>query len=269
MPTILLHALDDGGQDSRLVAAAAVGRCLDAHISCIDARMVDLPVALGGSGGAVGADLMAAMVEEEAAHRSHLEGRLAREGVSWDWRIMDGDIVSCLEKAAQLADAVVLSQPVIDRRHGRQVLPILNEVIERVSVPVLAVPPGLAGFVPGDPALVAWNGSEQAAAALRGAVPFLQRAAVVHLIEVDQADMGFPSVEAVEYLSRHGITAEIHAHVAAKGDVANEILDLADRLSAAYIVMGAYGRSPLRERLLGGVTRAMLSRSPLPLLLAH
>ncbi|MFN2260040.1 MAG: universal stress protein, partial [Parasphingopyxis sp.] len=38
---------------------------------------------------------------------------------------------------------------------------------------------------------------------------------------------------------------------------------------AGLIVMGGYGHSRLREFLLGGVTRELLERSPLPLLLAH
>ncbi|MFX8351111.1 universal stress protein [Acinetobacter baumannii] len=35
------------------------------------------------------------------------------------------------------------------------------------------------------------------------------------------------------------------------------------------MVMGAYGHSRLRERVLGGVTRDILRTAPLPVLLAH
>jgi nucleotide-binding universal stress UspA family protein len=35
------------------------------------------------------------------------------------------------------------------------------------------------------------------------------------------------------------------------------------------IVMGAYGHSRLRELLLGGVTRTMLDRMTVPVLMAH
>ena len=37
----------------------------------------------------------------------------------------------------------------------------------------------------------------------------------------------------------------------------------------SFAVLGAYGHSRIRERILGGVTREMLLRSPKPLLLAH
>ena len=40
-------------------------------------------------------------------------------------------------------------------------------------------------------------------------------------------------------------------------------------LSAAMIVMGAYGHSPARERLFGGVTRSLLSQMTVPVLMEH
>ena len=40
-------------------------------------------------------------------------------------------------------------------------------------------------------------------------------------------------------------------------------------LIARYLVMGAYGHSRLREMVLGGVTRALLARAQVPLLLVH
>lgn len=40
------------------------------------------------------------------------------------------------------------------------------------------------------------------------------------------------------------------------------------RLRAALDLMGAFGHSRIREALLGGVTRDMLSEAPLPLVLA-
>ena len=43
----------------------------------------------------------------------------------------------------------------------------------------------------------------------------------------------------------------------------------AERVGAAYLVMGAYSHGPIREALFGGVTRAMLSACSLPLVLGH
>ena len=47
------------------------------------------------------------------------------------------------------------------------------------------------------------------------------------------------------------------------------VLEQVERTGAAYVVMGGYGHSPMIERLIGGMTRKMMSTSPVPLLLAH
>lgn len=51
--------------------------------------------------------------------------------------------------------------------------------------------------------------------------------------------------------------------------VADILLNRASDLSADMIVMGAYGRSRLRELVLGGVTRDMLHHMTVPVLMSH
>ncbi len=53
------------------------------------------------------------------------------------------------------------------------------------------------------------------------------------------------------------------------GDVGEALLAEAQRLKADLIVLGGYSHSPLRERLLGGVTHRLLHQAPVPLLMAH
>ena len=48
-----------------------------------------------------------------------------------------------------------------------------------------------------------------------------------------------------------------------------ELNAAAEALSAAYVVMGAYGHTRLREAVLGGATRDMLHEGKVPLLMAH
>jgi nucleotide-binding universal stress UspA family protein len=40
-------------------------------------------------------------------------------------------------------------------------------------------------------------------------------------------------------------------------------------MGAQMIVMGAYGHSRLRQRILGGVTRSMIENPPLPIFMAR
>jgi nucleotide-binding universal stress UspA family protein len=56
---------------------------------------------------------------------------------------------------------------------------------------------------------------------------------------------------------------------AASADAGTAILDTARDVSADLIVMGAFGRSRLREWVLGGATRAVLDYMHIPVLMAH
>ena len=57
--------------------------------------------------------------------------------------------------------------------------------------------------------------------------------------------------------------------VAESGDPQTTIVDQAISNSADLIVMGTYGHSRWSERIVGGVTRTALARSPVPLLMSH
>ena len=118
-------------------------------------------------------------------------------------------------------------------------------------------------------ALVAWNGSAEAANALRLALPLLLHAAFVHIIEVNGDAATLPSTEAATYLSRHGIKAELHEWPAKGRSVSDALLNAMSELDGCHLVMGAYGHSRLREFTLGGVTRELILSSSVPLLLAH
>jgi nucleotide-binding universal stress UspA family protein len=51
--------------------------------------------------------------------------------------------------------------------------------------------------------------------------------------------------------------------------VASTILSHAADTSADFIVMGGYGHSRLREFVLGGATRGILSAMTVPVLMSH
>jgi nucleotide-binding universal stress UspA family protein len=53
------------------------------------------------------------------------------------------------------------------------------------------------------------------------------------------------------------------------GPFGQTLLHKAHELGADLLVMGAHAHSPLRELILGGVTRFMLGHADLPVLLRH
>ena len=89
------------------------------------------------------------------------------------------------------------------------------------------------------------------------------------MITVQEKARGFPATDALRYLSRHGIKAELQ-ELARTGSTEETISAAVARLQGQLLVMGAYGHSRMREYLFGGVTRYFLNDCPAPaLLLAH
>ena len=73
--------------------------------------------------------------------------------------------------------------------------------------------------------------------------------------------------EVARHLSRHGVSAAIEEIDAADrmiGDVLTSAAEVADLL-----VMGAFGHSRVRDFVLGGATRSLLQKPPLPVFLSH
>lgn len=120
--------------------------------------------------------------------------------------------------------------------------------------------------------VVAWDFSRAAARAVSDAIPILEKASQVRIVTVRDEkaiDSKHAAEELAKNLARHGINVvldEVHADERAIGDV---LAAHAQSCSADLLVMGAYGHSRLREFILGGATRSMLARPPLPILFSH
>lgn len=270
MKSILLLIRPDNHQEERLQCALDLARAFDGHISCVQVTPFDHFIGGDPFGGMHGcAELMAKLRTEEKAERERVEAHLAREGASWDWLHFDGNAVQTVLSQSRLADVIVLSQAIRGKTEGIRPLPIAAEVAIHARAPVMAVPAIFKGLGASGTAMVAWNGSFEAAQALRLALPMLRGAGKVCLVEVTDDMHDFPATEAASYLSRHGIAAELHQWRREGRSTADVLLDAAAQLRAGYVVMGAYGHSRVRETVIGGVTRDLISGSAIPLLLAH
>ena len=260
MKNILLLVHDDEGQEARLQAALDTTRALGGHLTCVDVVILPEAPAELWDGGAGSAMLLAEERSREAVNRDALERRLAREDVPWSWIEMAGDPASCLRYAAAIADLIVVDR---DPR-GTAADLVLDS-----GKPILAVPDRCRGIGLAGCALIAWDGSPEAEAALRTAVPLLGLAEQVMLLQVDDGSIRLPVGDAATFLSRHDIHPLVILESARKGEAEAVILAEIARRRADYLVMGGFGRPRLIEALFGGVSRRLLSESPVPLLMAH
>jgi nucleotide-binding universal stress UspA family protein len=213
-----------------------------------------------------GAMMMEYERERESHNRRATETRLKREDVSWSMLETVGDPGTALRNAAELADIIVVSGPAASDGEFRR---IVGEVAVKSGRLVLAVPPAATGLDAGGSALVGWNGSHEASEALRQAIPLLQRAAVVTLLDIDHPAGDVSINEAASYLSRHGVHPRVVTRVSHEKSISEVILEEAHAMGAAYVVIGAYGLPRSFEAIFGGVTADLLQESDLPIVLAH
>lgn len=245
--------------DDRVETALALARATNGHVSFqIATPFAQMAVWEPFGGAAISAVAIndARELDEQLARQ--LDARLAPQDVPFDVAIDDQGRIEAAAAAGRFADVLVAS---LDD-------PVLEEIVLSLRSPVLAVPRGVPMVAFDGPVLVAWDGGHESANALRAGLPLFAQASAVHLLTVREKDGSFPAADAACYLSRHGIHAEVHEKDR-NGSIAFTIEEGAREVGAGLIVMGLFGHSRLRELLMGGVSREMLDRSQIPLLLAH
>lgn len=267
MRSFLVHAADDAGMESRLQSALDLARATSGHVQLHINTPMQRFVTLDPFGGAflVGEALQQAQ-ENEDALVEHLSGKLGDEDVAWGIETSTNEPVDALVSAGRLADCIVVS---LGEAGKVSPGPDVGALAVSARCPVLALPLGTPRLRLDGPVMVAWDGSFEAAHALRAAVPLLALAASVTLVTIKEKEAGFPPTEALSYLSRHGIYAELVEKERERLTVEEMLEQCAKALGAELIVLGAYGQSRFRETLFGGVTRYLIDQGRFPLLLVH
>ncbi|MDF8331951.1 universal stress protein [Novosphingobium cyanobacteriorum] len=259
MRSILCPADSADSLNDRVETALALARATNGHVTFqIATPFAQMAMWEPFGGAALSAEAINQVRVADEKLAADLDARLARQDVAFDVEIVDEGRIEGIAAAARFVDVIVAS---LDD-------PGLEEVGLGVRCPVLAVPRGAPLLAFDAPVMVAWDGGHESAAALRASLPLLRMASAVHLVTVREKSSDFPASDAACYLSRHDIHAECH-EVERNHSIAFTLEDMARKLDAGLIVMGLYGKSRLRELLLGGVSRDLLDRSTVPLLLAH
>jgi len=163
------------------------------------------------------------------------------------------------------SDCIVVSRP---RRNGSgPARTFLLAALLNAGKPLLILPQRKVP-TPGGRILVAWNQSLDAAAALTAALPLLERAKRVHLLCCGKEELPGPKMShARNYLAHWGVEAELHRSPGR--DVTQEILEVYRQQRCDLLIMGAYSRSRLSERILGGVTHDLVTEHDLPVFALH
>lgn len=181
------------------------------------------------------------------------------------WNVMVGTPGKLFGIIGPTSDCIVVSRP--KRKASGPARAFMLAALLNSGKPLLIVPQRQVK-PPGKRILVAWNQGPHAAAALTAALPLLGRAEQVHIVTCGKEELPGPKgVHVRNYLLHWGIESELHQRNG-RNPVA-EILRVYKANRCDLLVMGAYSRGQLRERILGGVTHEMLTHQDIPVFALH
>ena len=178
------------------------------------------------------------------------------------------EIPERLTEYARLKDLTILPVPAGDGLDDWYA----ESIIFGAGRPTLLLPREWKKKLPFETVVVAWDFSRPSTRAVADALPFLQKAKKVHVLTVSNDkdfDMKQSASELSKNLARHGVDTVLDVVDRAGRDIGNVIASYARSCDADLLVMGAYGHSRLRELVLGGATRSILSAPELPVLMSH
>ena len=272
---ILLHLSSDPKHDPAAHYALSVAEAFGAHLLALIFGYEPVLPAIPGGGLPVDfIDAERALAQEATnAAVTQLGQAAERAGVAVESRLVTTSVAGAADIFGHVArrfDLSVVSQANPDVS-GPQDL-IIEAALFQSGRPVVVVPYIQRGGLTLDRVLVCWDAGRHAARAIGDALPFLRRAKTVELLTVATEPLegeDLPSAELARHLARHDLKVELKRIVSGGTDVANTILSHAADVSADFIVMGGYGHSRLREFILGGATRGLLSSMTIPTLMSH
>jgi len=276
--------------DIRLKLAFNLARANKAHLS----GAYSLPEAQavrGGPTGFGGVPGMTGIIEEpvspggpvsEVSHEAEVADRVEHRfkdalrlgGIDGEWHILpDGDSAELIELAKSMDLTIMGQRPPTSRSDGvARFRP--DDIVIATGRPILVIPYAGTFETVGKRILIAWDGTREANRALNDALPLLTNAEAVTVMFVGanerDLDQHRPALaRIVGHLQRHGINAIPGETLRSGLAISDILLSRAADLAADLIVTGGYHHSPLREALIGGVSRDLLDHMTVPVLMSH
>ncbi|MGD2133365.1 MAG: universal stress protein [Maricaulaceae bacterium] len=260
--------LSGGAEDCEaLEAARALAPLYDAEVRAAFIGRDDAALLMVAGDGVAGFGAAAAQSLREAREQAAKDAEAAAQEFGAAYERMDGP------RGGATAPARLAALAVADSRSARGD-GLLTDVFQ-----TLLLEDGAPVFVPrGKPAFeivaAAWDGSREAARALKAAAPILAQAKEIHIVQaprdVEAADAAIADpAHARGWIAGRAPNARIEL-VTTEGGDGKALVDAAKSGGGAdLLIAGAYGHARLREAVFGGATRSMLGSDGLSLLLAH
>lgn len=196
--------------------------------------------------------------------------------ITSDWLCIESfKVVEILRLFTSYKDLVIVSQPDPEHRYKETPSDLPERLILGTGRPVLVVPyvgefNSLRKHV-----MVAWRGGRESARSLNDALPFLEKAEQVSVLEVnppvidDGPLKNVCCLEICSHLARHGISAESEQLISKDIPVGDTLLNWSFDQGVDLMVLGAVANNHIGGQTLGPVGRHILHHMTIPALISH
>ncbi len=205
---------------------------------------------------------------EQAGNKFRAAAGSARQA---EWRSFLEFPTETLIREARCADLIVVEK----NRASWNIHKVADNgsAILGAGRPFLVVPAAVKSLA-ADHIVIGWKDTREARRAVQDALPFLRgakRVTIVEICEMDQMESARHRIDDVAgYLVQHKIKAKPRVEVQSLGSTAaDQIIGLAMDEEVDLLITGAYGHSRLNEWVFGGMTRDLLTSSPICCLMSH
>ncbi|MCG8508878.1 MAG: universal stress protein [Rhodospirillales bacterium] len=283
--TILVPLDGTDAAEPVLHTAFSVCRNLSAHLEVLHVRADSknaVPLLGEGMSGAM-IEEMIDLAEQEADTRADkaramfdkilkefefpIQDAPGADGPSAAWVERTGREDEATAQRGRLSDLIVVARPTPDSDVSSRMT--LNAAIRESGRPILIVPPGEEGVI-GKKVGIAWNGSAEAARAVRLSMAFVCAADEVLILTAEGGTTRAAAAsELAGYLAWHGISAKTRTFAIADRAGGEDLLRECGQEQVDLLMMGAYTQSRVRQLIMGGVTRHVLSEATLPVVMAR
>ncbi|MDE2355706.1 MAG: universal stress protein [Alphaproteobacteria bacterium] len=265
----IMVPLNGGDDDGRsLKAGAKVAGLFGAELAAIytPPDISDLMPWVGdGYMGGIQPAALDSLREAAAAGEAAARSRVAACGYDRTAFVaLSAPVWASLAMEGRLSDIVVFDD---HPARGRGALaPVFQQIVADEQRPTLVA---RGDFRPDGVVAVAWDGGKEASRAVRTALPLLQKARSVTILNAPAASPRKSDPAALQaFLAVRGVEAGI-VRVAGGGEPAPALLREAKALSADLLVAGAFGHPRLQEFIFGGATRSFLHAEAPSLFISH
>lgn len=212
-------------------------------------------------------------IERAKSAISLVEAEAIRSEVACRYRALSLQPESAAETLcaqARMHDLTILAQP--DDSLSSADSFVGRKVLFEAGGPVLFIPSTFGEQLTVRRIGICWDGSRLAARALHDAMPFLLKADMIGIINVEVGGPGSAEASPLklqEYLTEMGLSCQVMNLASERSRVVPAILSLSGDESMDLLVMGAYSHARLIESAFGGATFKMLRQMSIPTLMSH